>query len=108
MLAACSDTQALTARPQPTGGTNRHARSPGAADWEAHSAERETTAPWGAVVHGSGAGLGLLDLDLDVDAGGEVEALEAVDRLGRGLEDVEQALVDPHLEVLAGVLVLVR
>ena len=56
----------------------------------------------------TGEALGLLDLDLDVDAGGEVEALEAVDRLGRGLEDVEQALVDPHLEVLAGVLVLVR
>src|SRR5438552_91781 len=45
-------------------------------------------------------GLGGLDLDLDVDAGGQLEALEGVDGLGTGLEDVEQALVDPHLEVL--------
>ena len=50
--------------------------------------------------------LGVLDLDLDVDAGREVEALERVDRLGRGIEDVEQALVDAHLAVLARVLVL--
>src|ERR687898_123633 len=41
--------------------------------------------------------LHLLDLDLDVDAGGKVEALQAVDRLGGGLDDVEQALVDAHL-----------
>ena len=54
------------------------------------------------------AALGGLDLDLDVDAGGQVEALQRVDRLGRRLEDVEQALVDAHLEVLAAVLVLVR
>src|SRR5439155_7827656 len=51
--------------------------------------------------------LRLLDLYLDVDAGGEVEALQRVDRLGAGLEDVEEALVDAHLEVLAAVLVLV-
>jgi 5'-nucleotidase, C-terminal domain len=56
---------------------------------------------------GSGAS-GLLDLDLDVDAGGQLDALQRVDRLRRGLEDVEQALVDAHLEVLAAVLVLVR
>jgi hypothetical protein len=31
--------------------------------------------------------------------------LEGVDGLRRRLEDVEQPLVDPHLEVLAGVLV---
>src|ERR1700733_10027308 len=51
---------------------------------------------------------GRLDLDLDAHAGREVEPLERVDRLGRVLDDVDQALVDPHLEVLAGVLVLVR
>ena len=50
----------------------------------------------------------LLDLDLDVDAGREVETLERVDRLGRGINDVEETLVDAHLEMLAGVLVLVR
>ena len=52
--------------------------------------------------------LGGLDLDLDVDARGEVEALERLDRLARGLDDVEEALVDAHLEVLARVLVDVR
>ncbi len=52
----------------------------------------------GVARHGS---LRLLDLDLDVDAGGEVETLERVDRLRGGLQDVEQTLVDPHLEVLA-------
>src|SRR3954468_3829280 len=45
--------------------------------------------------------------DLDVHAGGqEVEPLQRVDRLGRGLVDVDQALVRPDLEVLLGVLVL--
>src|ERR1700682_3979089 len=47
----------------------------------------------------------LLDLDLDVDTGGEVEALERLHRLGGRLDDVDEALVDAHLEVLAGVLV---
>ena len=37
---------------------------------------------------GTNSGL-LLDLDLDVDAGGEVEALERIDGLGRGVHDVE-------------------
>src|ERR1700685_3524558 len=50
---------------------------------------------------------GRLDLYLDVHAGREVEPLERVDRLGRVLDDVDQALVHPHLEVVAGVLVLV-
>src|SRR5207248_2213557 len=50
---------------------------------------------------------GSLELDLDLDAGGHFEALKAVDGLGGVLHDVEQALVDPHLEVLAAVLVLV-
>src|SRR4051794_2972138 len=45
--------------------------------------------------------------DLDVHAGGQVvEPLERVDGLGRGLMDVDQALVRPDLEVLLGVLVL--
>src|SRR5689334_23168313 len=55
------------------------------------------------------AGMGLTEgePDLDVDARGEmVEALERVDRLRRGLVDVDQALVRPDLEVLLGVLVL--
>jgi hypothetical protein len=47
----------------------------------------------------------LLDLDLDVDAGGEVEPLERLDGLRRGLDDVDKALVDAHLEVFARVLV---
>jgi hypothetical protein len=54
------------------------------------------------------AELGGLDLDLDVDTGREVETLEALDGLAGGLHDVEEALVDAHLEVLAGVLVDVR
>src|SRR5436305_9803734 len=49
-----------------------------------------------------------LDLDLDVDARGKVEALERLHRLARRLDDVEKALVDAHLEVLARVLVDVR
>src|SRR3954466_14994997 len=49
--------------------------------------------------------LRLLDLDLDVDAGRQVEPLEGIDRLRTGLEDVEEPLVHPHLEVLPGVLV---
>src|SRR5256714_14420489 len=48
-------------------------------------------------------------LDLDVDAGRQVvEALERVDRLRSRLEDVDQPLVRPDLEVLARVLVLER
>src|SRR3954464_11343473 len=47
--------------------------------------------------------------DLDVHAGRQmVETLERVDGLGRGLMDVDQALVRPDLEVLLGVLVLER
>src|SRR5829696_10342833 len=49
------------------------------------------------------------ELDLDVDAGGQViEALERVHRLRGGLQDVDQTLVGPDLEVLARVLVLER
>ena len=52
--------------------------------------------------------LGLLHLQFDVDAGREVEALQGLDRLARRFDDVDQALVDAHLEVLAAVLVDVR
>src|SRR5207302_37608 len=48
------------------------------------------------------------ELDLDVDAGREVEPHERVDGLRRRVDDVDQPLVRPHLEVLARVLVLVR
>src|SRR3954447_18454251 len=49
------------------------------------------------------------EADLDVDAGGQVvESLERVDRLRRGLVDVDQPLVRADLEVLLGVLVLER
>src|SRR4051812_34059917 len=47
--------------------------------------------------------------DLDVHACGKVvEPLERVDRLRRGLVDVDQALMGSDLEVLLGVLVLER
>src|SRR4051812_48211907 len=49
----------------------------------------------------------LSELDLDVDAGREVEAHQGVNGLRGGVDDVDEALVGPHLEVLAGVLVLV-
>src|SRR6185312_9384904 len=65
-------------------------------------------APEGALAREAvGAGSGRLDLDLDVDPGRNLEPLERVDGLGRRVEDVEQTLVHPHLEVLTGVLVLV-
>src|SRR4051795_2204148 len=47
------------------------------------------------------------ELDLDVDAGRQVEPHQRVDGLRRGVDDVDEALVGAHLEVLAGVLVLV-
>src|SRR5918997_6466233 len=47
------------------------------------------------------------ELDLDVDTGGQVQAHQRVDRLRGGVDDVDEALVRAHLEVLAGVLVLV-
>ena len=42
------------------------------------------------------------------DVGRQLDALQAVDGLGVGIDDVDQALVDAHLEVLARVLVDVR
>src|SRR4051812_45941797 len=48
------------------------------------------------------------ELDLDVHVRGQVETHERVDGLRRGVDDVDEALVRAHLEVLAAVLVLVR
>src|SRR5213596_1195065 len=47
------------------------------------------------------------ELDLDVDTGRQVEPHQRVDGLRRGVDDVDEPLVGAHLEVLAGVLVLV-
>ena len=47
------------------------------------------------------ASLRLLDLDLDIDACRKVETLKRINRLWRRLDDVEETLVDAHLEVLA-------
>src|SRR4051812_35878522 len=49
-----------------------------------------------------------LELDLDVDARRKVESHERVHRLRGRVEDVDEALVRAHLEVLGRVLVLVR
>src|SRR5688500_7772261 len=48
------------------------------------------------------------ELDLDVDDRRKVEAHERVDGLRGGVDDVDEALVRPHLDVLPRVLVLVR
>src|SRR5689334_18033449 len=49
-----------------------------------------------------------LELDLDVDAGGAIELHQRVHRLRRRIDDIEQALVGAHLELLAALLVDVR
>src|SRR6202047_1953687 len=49
-----------------------------------------------------------LELDLDVDAGGKVELHQRIDRLRRRIDDVEQALMRAHFELLAALLVDVR
>ena len=59
----------------------------------------------------SGAHLGPtpgLNLDLDVHASGEVELHQRVHRLRRGLDNIEQAAMRAHLELLAAFLVDVR
>src|ERR1041385_9152359 len=48
------------------------------------------------------------ELDLDVDAGGEVELHQRVHRLRRRIDDIEDALVSAHLELLARLLVDMR
>lgn len=47
----------------------------------------------------------MLHLDFGIDAGGEGEVLEAVDGLGGGIADVNQALVDFHFKSFATSLV---
>src|SRR5215472_3919587 len=49
-----------------------------------------------------------LKLDLDVDAGRKVELHQRVDRLRRGIDDVEETFVRSDLELLAAFLVYVR
>ena len=41
-----------------------------------------------------------LNLDLDVDACRKLDALKRIDCLVVGLDDVDETLVDTHLEVL--------
>src|SRR6056297_137908 len=48
------------------------------------------------------------ELDLDVDAGSQVELHQRVHGLGRRVDDVEQPLVGPDLELLAALLVDMR
>jgi hypothetical protein len=43
----------------------------------------------------------LVHLDFDVNAGGNFEALQRLDRFGVGINDVDEALVNAHLKVLA-------
>src|SRR6266511_2293561 len=47
-------------------------------------------------------------LDLNVHSDGQFELHQCVDRLGGGLQDVQQPLVRPHLELLPRLLVDVR
>src|SRR5262249_7873172 len=49
-----------------------------------------------------------LELDLDIDARGKVELHQRIDRLRGRIDDIEQALVGAHLELLAAFLVDVR
>src|SRR5580658_3699966 len=49
-----------------------------------------------------------LELDLDVDAGGKVELHQRIDRLRRRIDDIEQALMRAHFELLAALLVDMR
>src|SRR6266702_8831260 len=48
------------------------------------------------------------ELDLDVDAGGKIELHQHVHRLRRRIDDVEQALVGAHPELLAALRVDMR
>src|SRR6188768_598852 len=59
-----------------------------------------TPCPWTDAVHG-----GSSHLDLDVDAGRERQSHQRIDRLRRRIDDVDEALVRPDLELLAAVLV---
>ena len=44
---------------------------------------------------------GVLNLDLNLNTGRKVDALEAVNGLLLGINDVDQTLMDAHFEVLA-------
>src|SRR5690554_3998416 len=48
------------------------------------------------------------ELDLDIDTSRQIEAHERVDRLRRGIDDVNEPLVSAHFKMLAAVFVLVR
>src|SRR5262245_35880299 len=54
------------------------------------------------------SGVKRLNLDGDIHAGGEVELLQLVDRLGGRLHDVEQALVGANFELVHRLFVHVR
>src|SRR6478736_1729289 len=45
------------------------------------------------------------ELDLDVDTGGKIELHQRIHRLRRRIDDIEQALVRAHLELLTALLV---
>src|SRR4051794_25967166 len=72
----------------------------------AYSADKRPKSRWRRGAPRRAAALGGLYLDLDIHTGRKIQPLQRVHRLRRGLEDVEQALVHAHLEVLARVLVL--
>src|ERR1044072_8492920 len=61
-----------------------------------------------AFLRSPSAGHADLELDLHVDTGRKVELHQSIDGLRRGIDDVEQALVRAHFELLAALLVDVR
>ena len=48
-----------------------------------------------------------LQFDFDLNAGGKLQGHQGHHRLGRGLDDVDEALMGAALELLTGVRVLV-
>jgi len=51
---------------------------------------------------------GIRDLehfDVDIDAGWQVEVGQALDNFRRWAQDIHQTFVDPHLELLSGILI---
>ena len=48
-----------------------------------------------------------LQFDFDLNAGGKLQGHQGLHRLGRGLDDVDEAFMGAALELLTGVLVLV-
>ena len=49
-----------------------------------------------------------LELDLNVNTSGKVKTHQRINRSGVGVEDVDKTLVCTHLELIAGILILVR